>query len=206
MSQLRFLSPDLARDDLGFAPLARSPLERLLRAAGATFEERHGWAVAASVPGEEERLARVGLADLSHLAKFEVRGGGGPMDGVEDAVWHGIRPDRSLVLAPTGRAGWLRDRLERAVPLVLDQTASYAILAVVGPEAPAAMRRVTHLHHFPASGDVAHVAGHVLVRDGGFWVVVPQEYGHYVLEVALDAAGAFGGGLVGVDALDRARA
>ena len=50
------------------------------------------------------------------------------------------------------------------------------------------LRRLTHLHDLPASGDVAHVGAHVLEQDGGFWIVFPQEYGHYLWEVAIDAA------------------
>ena len=73
MTALDFLSPALARDADGFHPVARSSMERLFRDAGATFEERGGWLVPASVPGEAEQLARVGIADLSHLTKLEVR-------------------------------------------------------------------------------------------------------------------------------------
>ncbi len=65
----------------------------------------------------------------------------------------------------------------------------------------AVLRRLTHLHELPASGDVAHVGAHVLERDGGYWIVFPQEYGHYLWEVAVDAAEPFGGGPVGVDAI-----
>ena len=64
------------------------------------------------------------------------------------------------------------------------------------------MRRLTHLHEFPASGDVSRTSPpHVLERDGGYWIVFPQEYGHYLWEVAVDAAEPFGGGPVGVDAI-----
>ena len=63
------------------------------------------------------------------------------------------------------------------------------------------MRRLTHLPAFPASGDVSHVTAHVLEHDGAFWIVFPQEYGHYLWEVAVDAAEPFGGGPVGVDAI-----
>ena len=61
--------------------------------------------------------------------------------------------------------------------------------------------RLTHLHHFPSGGEIAHVTGHVLPAGAGYRIVVAQEYGHYVAEVALDCAAALGGGLVGVDAL-----
>jgi glycine cleavage system aminomethyltransferase T len=83
----------------------------------------------------------------------------------------------------------------------VDVTAQYGILALAGPEAPTLLRRLTHLHHFPCGGDVAHVTAHVLERGAGYWIVFPQEYGHYLWEVAVDRAGPLGGGPVGVDVL-----
>ena len=86
---------------------------------------------------------------------------------------------------------------------MLDQTGALSILAIVGPEAATVLRRLTHLHRLPASGDVAHVGAHVLEQEGGYWIVFPQEYGHYLWKVAVDAAEPFGGGPVGVDAAVR---
>jgi glycine cleavage system aminomethyltransferase T len=109
------------------------------------------------------------------------------------------------VLCPFAQVAAVRDRLEEAGATVLDVTGAYSVLAVIGPEAGPVMRRLTHLHRFPASGDVAHVTAHVLERDGGFWIVFPQEYGHYLWEVAVDAAEPFGGGPVGLDAIRKER-
>ena len=83
----------------------------------------------------------------------------------------------------------------------LDVTGAWSVIAIAGPEAQTVLRRLTHLHHFPSGGEIAHVQGHVLEREGGYWVLCPQEYGHYVWEVAVDRAAALGGGPVGVDAL-----
>ena len=44
--------------------VARSPMERQARAAGARFEVRDGWNVAVSYPGESRDA--VGFADASH--------------------------------------------------------------------------------------------------------------------------------------------
>jgi glycine cleavage system aminomethyltransferase T len=88
---------------------------------------------------------------------------------------------------------------------VLDLTGGLTILAITGPEAGTVLRRLTHLHHFPAGGEVAHIQAHVLERDAGYWIVCPQELGEYVWEVAVDRASALGGGPVGVDALGGAR-
>ena len=53
------------------------------------------------------------------------------------------------------------------------------------------MRRLTDLdlESLPAAGAVAHVQAYVL-RDGGdvFRLFFPQEYGHYLAEVVVDAA------------------
>jgi hypothetical protein len=50
---------------------------------------------------------------------------------------------------------------------------------------------------------VAHVTAHVLQSGNGFRILVAQELGLYLAEVALDCAQALGGGLVGLDALPK---
>jgi glycine cleavage system aminomethyltransferase T len=199
MTSVDFLSPDRARGDLGFTPVLRSAMERRQRDAGATFAERDGWLLPVSLPHEARHLGNVGVADLSHLGKIEARGHGDPEPGV--TAWYAIRPDLHLVLCEYTACADVRARLAGRFELVLDQTGALSIVALVGPKASDALRRLTHLHTFPASGPVGHVPGHVLERDGGFWLVFPQEYGHYLWEVAVDAAEQLGGGPVGVDAL-----
>ena len=191
---LDFLSPGLAHDDNGFHPVARSSLERLYRAAGATFEKRDRWLVATAVPGEADRLRHVGIADLSHLGKLDVRPAPPDIDG---ATTYRLSPRRALVLFPTEA----RARVENGLPPAVDVTAAYAVLGVTGPEARALLGRLTHLHDFPCGGEVAHVTAHVLPSGDGYRLVVAQELGLYLAEVALESAEALGGGLVGVDAL-----
>jgi glycine cleavage system aminomethyltransferase T len=198
MTVLDFLSVGAAVDEGGFHPVAKSSLERRLREAGATFAERDGWLVPVSVPGERERLARVGIADISHLTKLEVRPAGDPVEG-EGVIWYRISPRRALVLCAPALAASVRERL--AGSLVLDVTGALSVIAISGPEADTVLRRLTHIDHFPSGGEVAHVTAHVLQRGGGYWLVFAQEYGHYLSEVAVDRAEALGGGLVGVDAL-----
>jgi len=202
---LAFVSPGAAADAGGFHPVARSPLERHFRDAGATFAERDGWLVAVSVPDEQEHLAAVGVADLSHLTKLEIRPSAHVPSLATDCykVWYAISPRRALVLCEAHDAAAVRSAVEGR--FVLDVTAQVAIVAIIGPEAGTVLRRLTHLHHFPSGGEVAHVTAHVLEQGGGFWIVCPQEYGHYMADVALDRAGALGGGPVGVDALGGAR-
>jgi glycine cleavage system aminomethyltransferase T len=206
VSHLDFLSPDRARDDLGFSPLLKSSMERRQRDAGAVFEERDGWLVPVRFPGQADRSKTVGIADLSHLGKIEVRGAGEPPNDTEGVVWYEITPTRALLLCPFADAFLLRSALSRRFSWVLDQTAALSVLALVGPDATGVLRRLTHLHHLPASGDVAHIGAHVLEQEDGYWIVFPQEYGHYLWEVAVDAAEPFGGGPVGIDAAVRQKA
>lgn len=199
MTSLDFLSPGLAADHGGMHPVARSSLERRQRDAGATFEERDGWLVPVSLPGEREHLAAAGVADLSHLRKLEVRPAPERLDR-DGAVWCPISERRALALYPAHRERDVRAAL--ADRRLIDQTGALGVLALVGSDAPTVLRRLTHVHRFPSSGAVAGVMARVLERPGGYWIVFPQEYGHYLWEVAVDRAGALGGGPVGVDAID----
>jgi glycine cleavage system aminomethyltransferase T len=201
VSALDFLSTDRAVTDGGFAPVLKSSLERRQREAGAAFDERHGWLVPVSFPGEEAHLAAVGLVDLSHFGTIEVRGATEPVSEEGVLVSYRVRAGVDLVLCEPKDTFLVRSKLARRHAFVLDRTAGYATLAIVGPHAPDVLRRLTHLHELPASGPVAHVAAHVLERDGGYWIVFGQEYGHYLWEAAMDAAERFGGGPVGVDAI-----
>lgn len=196
---LEFLSVSAAAD----GAVARSSMERAQREAGARFEERGGWLVPVALLGEEEYRDTVGIADLSHLAKLEVRPGGAPSALAADCykAWYDVSPRRALVLCDAADVDAVRPQLgDRR--LVLDVTAGLSVLAVVGPQAEAAMRRLTHLHTFPSGGEVAHITAHVLnpARDA-YWIVFPQEYGHYLWHVAVDVARPLGGGPIGVGAL-----
>jgi glycine cleavage system aminomethyltransferase T len=197
---LDFLSPSLAHDADGMHPVARSAAERVFAAAGAIFDERDGWRVPTIVSDAERNLASAGIADLSHLGKLDVRPApAADLEG-DGVTTYRLSPRRALVLFPAAARAGVDEQLGSA-PLVVDATAAYTVLALTGPEARALLARLTHLHHFPSGGEIAHVTGHVLPAGAGYRILVPQELGHYVAEVALDCATALGGGLVGVDAL-----
>jgi glycine cleavage system aminomethyltransferase T len=194
---LSFLSVDAAADHGDIHPVAVSAIERAQRDLGATFEERGGWLVPVSIPGEEERAA-VGIADVSHQTKLELRPAGEPIED-DGITWYAISPRRALVLCRPGLGDSVRGRVgDRSS---LDVTGAYSVIAIVGPEADTVLRRLTHIDHFPSGGEIAHVQGHVLRCEGGYWVLCAQELGQYVWEVAVDRASALGGGAVGVDAL-----
>lgn len=194
MNALDFLSVGKATG----AAVAVSAIARPQRDLGTRFEERDGWQVPVSIPGEKEHLAAVGVADLSHLTKLELRPAGEPIEA-EDVAWYGVSPRRALAISSAAGAQTVRE--QAAERFVLDLTGAYSIIALAGPEAATVLRRLTHMHHFPGGGEIAHVQGHVLERGGGYWIVCAQEYGQYVWEVAVDRASVLGGGPVGVDAL-----
>lgn len=200
MNVLDFLSPSLARDDVGFHPVARSAAERLFRAAAATFTERDGWLVPVTLPDEAEHGARVGVADLSHLGKLDIRPAPTADIPGEGVTTYRLSPRRALVLYPHAMRATVAEEVAGS-GLVVDVTGAYTVLALTGPDARMLLSRLTHLHHFPSGGEVAHITAHVLPAESGYRIVVAQELGHYVAEVALDCATALGGGLVGVDAL-----
>ena len=197
MSGLAFLSVDGAADSGGIHPVAKSAIERAQRDLGATFEERDGWLVPVSIPGEENHAA-AGIVDASHLTKFEIRPAGEAIGG-DGIVWYPISPRRALALCLPPLGDSVRE--QAGDRFILDVTGAYSVIAITGPEAETVLRRMTHIHHFPSGGEIAHVQGHVLQRGSGYWVICAQELGHYVWEVAVDRASALGGGPVGVDAV-----
>jgi heterotetrameric sarcosine oxidase gamma subunit len=158
---LEFLAPGAAVGGERFAPVARTPMERAARAAGARMETRDGWSVAvaySSVEQEREACRRAaGWADVSHLGKLELHAsaddlaaivadaaGGAALElgtatRAGDAWWLPLTSERALVVCEPGATGALRERLEGAVGgvgatvTVLDATCKYAALTLVGP-------------------------------------------------------------------------
>src|SRR3954467_7262031 len=151
-----FLAPDAAVSDERFAPIARSPMERAARAAGARLEARNGWNVAVgytSLEQEREALRRAaGWADVSHLGKLELHAGAEDLaalvaqvaDGATlelahatraaGAWWLPLTGERAVVVCDPGALGGLRERLEEAAPSaahlvpIVDATCKYAAL------------------------------------------------------------------------------
>jgi hypothetical protein len=129
--------------------------------------------------------AHVGIEDVSRTGKLEVRGNVEAI-AVGEAVR--ITLTRALVFCPWEETTALRARLRNAGLHVVDQSAGYAGLRV---RSATLLRRLTDLDldDLPAVGAVAHVQALVLRDDEHtFRIFVPQEYGHYVAEVVVDAA------------------
>lgn len=170
---LEFLAPDAAVAVNGSAPLARSPMERDTRAAGARFEARDGWNVAVGYGAADEEAAAAattaGWADVSHLGKLEVQAdredlaaigsevsGGARLElgratRVGDAWWCPLTAERALVICDTAALPSLRERLEEAAAAatrrasVVEVTSIFAAMTLVGPLAREVFARFSAL-------------------------------------------------------------
>ncbi len=140
-----FLSPDAAQQEGAAAPLARSPIERAARAAGARFAVRDGWNVAVGFSSPEQEAAtcseNVGWADVCHLGKIEVQAGRDELAAIvarvagaelslgratraQDAWWLPLTAERIIVVCAPGALGELPRRhavLVRAIAEELPQ-------------------------------------------------------------------------------------
>jgi hypothetical protein len=123
-----------------------------------------------------------GVTDVSHLGKLELRGA---LDGVAAGPGEELlryAPSRALLVteAPV-------QPLSRAGVRAYDMTAALAAFEFDGEDA---LRRLTDLEpsRLPAAGAIARGTWALFDARGGsrFRVFVPQELGHYVVEVALD--------------------
>jgi glycine cleavage system aminomethyltransferase T len=195
-----FLSPGAAD------AVARSPMERQARAAGARFEVRDGWNVAVSYPGES--LDAVGFADASHIRKYEMQAhppelpplefGRATVDG--DATWLPMTTMRALILGGEPPAG------------ALELTTAFGALRLAGPVARETFARFTAIDLRPQvtkpgdwrPGSVARTPGGILCEaEDRYLMLFGAALGQYVWTVVADAAGHLGGGPVGDDALVR---
>ena len=194
-----FLSPKAAD------AVARSPMERRARKAGARFEVRDGWSVATSYAGENGALGAVGFADCSHLRKYELQAdlpelefGRATVDG--DSTWLPMTSTRALILGGEPPAG------------ALEVTTGFGLLRLAGPLARETFARFTAIdlrpqHTSPGDwrpGSVARTPGGILCEaEDRFLMLFGSALGQYVWTVVADAAGRLGGGPVGEDALMR---
>jgi glycine cleavage system aminomethyltransferase T len=167
---LEFLAPDAVAGDT-FAPLARSPMERDARAAGARFEARDGWNVAVEYASPEREAETIRNAaawsDVSHLGKLELQASRealaamvgrcapgatlelGRATRAAGAWWCPLTAERALVLCEPAALPALRDRLEEAAAAagglagVVEVTTAFAALTLVGPLAREVFARFT---------------------------------------------------------------
>jgi heterotetrameric sarcosine oxidase gamma subunit len=218
VNTLAFLSP-------GPGALAKSPMEPGAAAAGASFEERDGWKVAVSFPGED--FSTVGFADLSHLGKIEVQGDVAAIIGrdlelghatrAEGAWWCPYSATRAVVLCPASDTAALRGRLTASaadangLSSVIDTTTAQGAMTILGPLAREVFARFTAIDLRPQEmpvrgwrpGSVARTGGAILCEaPDRYLMLFGAALGQYVWTVVADAAEHLGGGPVGVDVLE----
>lgn len=197
-ASLDFLSPASARD----GAVARSPMERMARAAGARFEVRDGWNVAADYASPP---ADTGWVDVSHLRKLELGDGRafGTATREGDAWLCPLTRTRALLIGgssspPDG---------------ALDLTTCYAALTIFGPRAREVIARFCALdlrpHVAPPGsfrpGSIARQPGMLLVEaPDRFLLLFGWALGEYMWTVVEDAARHLGGAPIGIEALNRA--
>jgi heterotetrameric sarcosine oxidase gamma subunit len=197
-----FLAPDAAVSDDRFAPVARTPMERDARAAGARFELRDGWNVAVGYTSHEQELEAArrgaGWADVSHFGTLEIHAApddleaivsqvaGAPLElgtasRVNDAWWLPVTRERAVVVCEPSAVGGLRERLEEAAAgasqtvSVIDATTKYAAMAIVGPLAREVFARFTALDLRPAATPVHAFRPGSIARGPGLLVREGEE-------------------------------
>jgi glycine cleavage system aminomethyltransferase T len=188
--------------------VARSPMERQARAAGARFELRDGWNVATAYGGESAALGRVAFSDCSHIRKYEIQShppalppldfGRATTDG--DSTWLPMTRTRALILGGDPPDG------------ALDVTTAFAALRLAGPLARETFARFSAIDlrpHVTKPGDwrpgsVARTPGGILCEaENRYLMLFGSALGQYMWTVVHDAASHLGGGPVGYDALVR---
>ena len=200
MSALDFMVPSVTD---GVA-VARSPMERKAKAAGARFEVLDGWNVAVEYGQGAPEAPPVAWADVSHLRKFELQGDGvghdfGTATRDGERWWCPLTRTRALVIggrdAPAG---------------ALDVTTCFAALTVLGPQARETIARFCALdlrpHVSPPGsfrpGSIARQPGMIVVQGAErFLLLFGWAVGEYMWTVVEDAGRSLGGSPVGVDAL-----
>ena len=184
MSSLAFLSP-------GPGAVAKSPMEPGAAAAGAVFEERDGWTVAVSFPGEERASSSAGFADMSHIWKMEIQAGPADLAAIvsaatggaslelgratraEGAWWCPYSPTRAVVLCRACDTAALRDLLTASaadangLTSVIDITAAQGAMTILGPLAREVFARFTAIDLRPQVTPVHGWRPGSVARTGG---------------------------------------
>jgi hypothetical protein len=127
-----------------------------------------------------------GVADLSYLGKLELRGAHDRVEPGPGEELLRLAPGRALLVTERSPAA-AAERLSKSGIRVYDMSAALAAFEFEGEDV---LRRLTDLEpaQLPAAGAIARGTWALIEARGGgrFRVFVPQELGHYVVEVVLD--------------------
>ena len=197
-------------------PLRRTPLWPYHSQRGATFTEHSGWQIADRFTSVERevRAAREGvaLADMSWLAKFDVKGTRPDFgcESVAPGTFWSLARGHGLVTCETDDAARVSETLAKLAVAqsegdsnrcchVTDVTSVYAALLLVGPQSREVLHRLTDLdvadQVLPvgacAPTHLAETYAIVLRTDVGgslgFFLLVGWEYGEYVWDALAEA-------------------
>jgi glycine cleavage system aminomethyltransferase T len=210
---LEFLSAGAAAPDA----VARSPMERQARAAGAQFEVRDGWNVAVDYGSPEQEShacsSTAGWVDVSHLGKLELQGTAishraglelGTATRRDGAWWCPLTPDRALVI------GERPERIPDATSVV-DVGTVFAAMTLVGPLSREVFARFCAADLRPKVTPVTGLRPVSIARQPGLIVREADDrylflfgwaVGQYMWTVVEDAAVHLGGRPVGLAMLD----
>jgi glycine cleavage system aminomethyltransferase T len=210
---LEFLSASAAAADA----VARSPMERQAKAAGAQFELRDGWNVVVGYgSSEQERHAcasTAGWGDVSHLGKLELQGTAiahraglelGSATRRDGAWWCPLTPDRALVI------GERPERIPEQTSVV-DVGTVFAAMTLVGPLSREVFARFCAADLRPKVTPVSGLRPVSIARQPGLIVREADDrylflfgwaVGQYMWTVVQDAAVHLGGRPVGLATLD----
>jgi glycine cleavage system aminomethyltransferase T len=210
---LEFLSAGAASADA----VARTPMERQARAAGARFELRGGWNVVADYGSPEQEshacASTAGWVDVSHLGKLELQGTGiteraglelGTATRRDGAWWCPLTPDRALVIGE--RPASIPDATS-----VVDVGTVFAAMTLIGPLAREVFARFCAADLRPRVTPVTGVRPVSIARQPGLIVHEADDrylflfgwaVGQYMWTVVEDAAVHLGGRPVGLATLD----
>ena len=181
--------------------MKRSALYSEHKNAGATFREYSGWELPAYFVSPQQEAAQirnsVGLADLSHLSKFDLKS-----KPEQRSWWLGAR--HYLILGETANP---------VTAEAIDVTGVYAVLRLAGPRSREVLGKLSSLNvsdtalpNFGcAQASLAHIPGIFLREDIGtilaFHLLITRDYAESAWKAILHAGHEFRLCPSGVEAL-----
>lgn len=184
--------------------------ERCAQSGAAVVVDR-GWETVSHFTSPEEELESVrrsvGLADLSRIPKFDVRGGCSeslPELDARAGIWP-QRPGETLVTCPPESAAAVREQLDRyasvagedAPVYVSDVTAGYAALLLAGPDSGNVLGRLSDIDASDTAlpnldcvqTGIHHVRAMVARQDLGslpaYLIFTGREYGEWLWDTVM---------------------